>query len=345
MRKFDFVIGNPPYQEETSDENGNKTFSPPVYDKFLDAAFKIADKVEMIHPARFLSNSGSTPKAWNQKMLNDEHFKILEYEEDATKVFPNTDIKGGVVISYHDKLAKFDAIQIFEKYQELNPILTKAKPHADIDSLLAIIYTQNRLNLNSLYKDFPSAKEDIGSEGKDSRFEKNIFSKLEYAFSEAPIENGIKTLGISNNKRVWRYIPDKYVDLTHPNLYKYKIAISVANGKGKFGEVLSNPEILSEGVAYTRSFIGVGACDSESEALAILKYIKTKFARTMLSVLRSTQMTNPEVWKYVPLQDFTEKSDIDWSKPVSEIDQQLYKKYNLTQEEIDFIETHVKEMA
>lgn len=75
-----------------------------------------------------------------------------------------------------------------------------------------------------------------------------------------------------------------------------------------------------------------------------LKYIKTRFARTLLSVLKTTQDITPEKFKYVPLQDFTENSDIDWSKPVSEIDQQLYAKYGLTQEEIDFIETHVKEM-
>ena len=65
----------------------------------------------------------------------------------------------------------------------------------------------------------------------------------------------------------------------------------------------------------------------------------------MLAILKVTQNGKREVWRFVPLQNFTEKSDIDWSKPVSEIDQQLYKKYNLTQEEIDFIETHVKEMA
>lgn len=73
--KFDFAIGNPPYQDITTGEND--TFAPPVYNKFLDSAYQIADKVEMIHPARFLSNAGSTPKEWNKKMLDDEHLKIL----------------------------------------------------------------------------------------------------------------------------------------------------------------------------------------------------------------------------------------------------------------------------
>ena len=67
--KFDYVIGNPPYQDETLGDNG--TYAPPVYNLFMDETYKVADKVELIHPARFLFNAGSTPKAWNQKMLED----------------------------------------------------------------------------------------------------------------------------------------------------------------------------------------------------------------------------------------------------------------------------------
>ncbi len=88
--KFDFCIGNPPYQDNTLGDNAN--FAPPVYNKFMDASYEITDKVELIHPARFLFNVGSTPKEWNQKILNDSHFKVLYYEQDSSKVFPNTDI-------------------------------------------------------------------------------------------------------------------------------------------------------------------------------------------------------------------------------------------------------------
>ena len=100
--KFDFVIGNPPYQDESNGDLRN--YAPPIYHLFLDEAYKVADKVELIHPARFLFNAGSTPKAWNEKMLQDPHFKVLEYEEDSDKVFPNlsTPIKGGIVITYRD---------------------------------------------------------------------------------------------------------------------------------------------------------------------------------------------------------------------------------------------------
>ena len=99
---FNYVIGNPPYQQEFT-KDGNKTYAAPVYNEFMDAVDEVSEKVELIHPARFLFNAGSTPKAWNQKMLNDPHFKVEKYVEDATQVFPNTDIKGGVAVTYRDE--------------------------------------------------------------------------------------------------------------------------------------------------------------------------------------------------------------------------------------------------
>ena len=118
--KFDFVIGNPPYMEQTESES---TRMPPVYNYFMDETYKIADVVELITPARFLFNAGYTPTTWNEKMLNDEHLKVEYYEPDSSRIFPNTDIKGGVVISYRNRKEYFGKIGIFTKYPELNSIL------------------------------------------------------------------------------------------------------------------------------------------------------------------------------------------------------------------------------
>ena len=130
----------------------------------------------------------------------------------------------------------------------------------------------------------------------------------------------------------------------HPNLEKYKVWVPKANGSGAIGEVLSTPLIGTPLIGTTHSFISIGAFDNETEASNTLKYVKTKFARAMLGVLKITQDNPPAKWQKVPHQDFTTNSDIDWSKSIPEIDQQLYKKYALSQEEIDFIETRVKAM-
>ncbi len=98
-------------------------------------------------------------------------------------------------------------------------------------------------------------------------------------------------------------------------------------------------------VGYTQTFIGIGSFDTLGTAEAAFKYIKSKFARALLGVLKITQDNSRSVWQYVPLQDFTPASDIDWSKSIPEIDRQLYAKYGLDEKEIAFIESHVKEMS
>jgi hypothetical protein len=128
------------------------------------------------------------------------------------------------------------------------------------------------------------------------------------------------------------------------NLDKYKIFIPKANGIGAFGEVISSPVIEEPKVGHTETFLSIGKFDSLDEAQNANKYIKCKFTRALLGILKTTQDVTPDKWKYVPMQDFTDKSDIDWSTSISNIDMQLYKKYNLSDEEIDFIETNVKEM-
>lgn len=117
------------------------------------------------------------------------------------------------------------------------------------------------------------------------------------------------------------------------------------NGTGALGEVLSTPVITKPNEGYTQTFIGIGAFDTKKEAENCLKYVKSKFLRTMLGILKITQDNNRNTWRMIPLQDFTDSSDIDWSKSVREIDAQLYEKYGLDQQEIDFIESHVKEMG
>lgn len=189
-----------------------------------------------------------------------------------------------------------------------------------------------------MYFDHPEYKEIIGSNGRERRLTTKIFEHLDIFSNEKGNDDDICIIGLIKNNRVKRYIPKKYL-AEHENLYAYKVLLPKSNVSGAIGEVLSTPLI-----GYTQSFISIGNLTKDSEAQALLKYVKTKFARTMLGVLKVTQDNSKEVWKFVPLQDFTEKSDIDWTAPIPDIDKQLYKKYNLTNDEIAFIETMIKPM-
>lgn len=342
--KFDFVIGNPPYQDETLGEN--KGFAPPIYHLFLDGAYKVADKVELIHPARFLFNAGSTPKAWNQKMLADPHLKVLHYEQDASKIFSNTEIKGGVAITYHDIDMDYGAVGTFTPYEELNTILHKIHHCSGFKALNGIVVTSYAYHFtDTLHKDHPEVVAQL-SKGHAYDLKSNVFERIPQVFFDVQPQDGqtyIQILGREGNDRVYKFIREKYVNKVI-NLHKYKIYLPKANGAGTLGEVLSPPVLAGPGIGSTETFLSIGTFETENEAQAALKYIKTKFARIMLGVLKTTQDITPQKWEHVPLQDFTEHSDIDWSKSISEIDQQLYKKYDLDETEIEFIETHAKEM-
>ena len=339
--KFDYIIGNPPYQDETV--GNQKAFAPPIYNKFMEEAYKIADIVELIHPARFLFNAGGTPKEWNQRMLEDPHFKIIFYEQDSSKIFVNTDIKGGVAISYRNRQVNVGAIGTFTSFSELNSILRKVRDNKQFSSLSNIISNRGLYRFSKIaYDEHPEEMNKI----TDSRIGASAFERMSALFTEEKPNDGheyIQIFGLLQGQRVYRWFNKEYFNEVK-SFSSYKVFVPAANGSGALGEVLSTPLIGQPLIGHTETFISIGNFQTEVEANACLKYIKTKFARVMLGVLKITQHNSPEKWKYVPLQDFTVNSDIDWSQSVAGIDRQLYAKYGLDEREIEFIETHVKEM-
>lgn len=95
MKQFYAIIGNPPYQSEKN--GGGANFHASIYPQFMEQTFKIADKVELITPARFLSGAGRTGKDWNERILNNPHFQVLEWEPNAKNIFPDPNLRGGYV--------------------------------------------------------------------------------------------------------------------------------------------------------------------------------------------------------------------------------------------------------
>ncbi|MDQ8765566.1 Eco57I restriction-modification methylase domain-containing protein [Streptococcus ruminantium] len=339
--KFDVVIGNPPYQEET---NNNR--DTPIYHHFMELAYEVSDKAVLVTPARFLFNAGQTPSAWNAKMLEDEHLKVVYYSQNSAEVFPNTDIKGGVAVTYRDSKKNFGAIGQFISIPELNNILHKVLASENFISLSILHYGNSTYKLTpKVYQEHPDFIERV-SQAERFSVGSNIFSRLpEIFYDNQQNDTDIQIYGREDNKRVYKWTKKEYIE-EHPNLDKYKIFIPGANGSGAIGEVLSTPLIGEPLIGHTQTFISFGAFDHREEAENLLKYIKTKFARTMLGTLKITQNNKTkEVWKNIPLQDFTFNSDIDWLQSIAEIDRQLYRKYGLSEDEIAFIESKVKEMG
>lgn len=338
-KKFYAVIGNPPYQEELEGNQRN----PPIYNLFMDEAYKISSKVELITPARFLSDAGQTPKEWNRKMLQDPHLKVMEFEPDASTVFSGVEIKGGVVVTYRDEESNFGAIETFVPYEPLRSALFKVQA-TSADTLSGMVtgavpykFTDKARKDHPEYVELMGKSCDLRTNALDNLYDKLFFRNkrddLEYA----------AIYGLFKKKRECLWIERQYIDVPE-NFSGYKVLLSKANGAGTYGEKLSSFEIAAKGVGHTQSFISIGNFETEAEAKNLVKYLESKFARSLLGILKVTQDISPRVWSLVPVQDFTDDSDIAWWKSINEIDKQLYVKYGFTNEEIDFIESHVKEM-
>lgn len=343
IMKFKAVVGNPPYQEE-----GISTRKSPIYHLFYDLAMEVSDIVTLITPGRFLFRAGQTPKEWVDRILSNPHFKIIDYFQNSTDIFPTVDIKGGVAISFYDANREFGKIGFFSAYDELRSIMQKVNSNDEFTTgaFAELVSSQGIYKFSDkFFKEVPRAL-DVQGKGTASKITSNSFESLPEVFSlKEPQDKSdyIGMIGRSEGRRELKWIKKDYV-LPVDSLYSYKVLVPEANGTGAIGEILSTPIIGTPIIGHTDTFLSVGNFNNKEDADNCLKYIKTKFARTMLGTLKATQHNPKDTWANVPLQDFTSSSDIDWSKSIADIDRQLYKKYGLTAEEISFIERMIKPM-
>ena len=335
------TISNPPYHEEITNNSRKKS----VYNKFMQNFYDTSDRVMVIHPARCLFDAGDTPHDFNEKLLSDEHVKVAVYHANSKEVFADAEIKGGIAVTYRDANKNFGAIGTYIPFDELKSIYQKVVVgRKDFRPLNEIMYTPLLYKFSQkFYDENPNA----GIPIKSRKLSTNVFEKLPEFFTDKKPDDGheyVQIEGIYKLSRATRFFRRDYLkDI--PNLYTYKVFIPEAYGGA--GALNENGPTMLVGlplVGCTQSYTTLGAFDTEAEALAAEKYVKTKFLRALLGILKVTQHAAPETWRFVPLQDFTAGSDIDWSAAVAEIDRQLYKKYGLDAREVAFIEAKAKAM-
>ena len=342
--KIKAIVGNPPYQIEGDTANTRKE---PVYHLFYQIGEKIAERGSLITPGRFLFRAGQTPKAWMNEVLNNNHFRVIGYYPNSGDLFPTVEIKGGVAICQWDYTTEYKPIGTFCEYPIMASVISKIK-HMSVKSLNTELSAQGLYRFTSIaFENHPEILE-IQGKGTSYKITSNVFDACKTIFKTS-LEIDISTtdiyqiIGRSKNDRVFKYIAKKYIhDCDYIEVYN--VAIPKANGSGAFGEVISGPIILKPGQIHTDTFMSLGHFQTETEAINCIKYLSSKFTRALLGTLKKTQDNNKDVWTNVPMQDFTAKSDIDWSKSIEEINTQLYTKYNLSKDEISFIESMVKPM-
>lgn len=342
--KFDIIIGNPPYQLS---DGGAQASARPIYQLFIQNAIALNPKyLSMIIPSRWMIG-GKGLDSFRLEMINDKHFVCLHDYLNPKECFPNNDIKGGVCyfvwakehngkttiythssneISKSTRYLRDGNMDIFIRFEKLISIKNKVLSHKPntIDSIV-------------------SARKPYGLEAETMLYAKKYNLP---DFSKKAIKGGYSILGLGEKqKRTWMYIGKNYpLPKVSPCLNKYKVFIAEAYGCGALGEMPSAPVVGTPGQLCTETFLEIGPFESSKEAENLIKYIKTKFFRCLVGIQKQTQHATQKVYRFVPLQNFSSNSDIDWSLKIELIDAQLFKKYELTPDEIEFINNNISEM-
>lgn len=332
--KFDVIIGNPPYQ---LNDGGAQASAIPIYHKFIEQAKNLNPRfISMIIPSRWFSG-GRGLEEFRKNMLSDERLKIINDYPDAMECFPGVQIKGGV--NYFLWENDYRGECEINTYQNGEVISSMKRPlienGCDVfirNNNIISIFRKVNSKMEKSFMDIVSPMKPYGLRGD---FFKNQSKYNLPPVSEDPGEDCLIIYGLdAKMKRSKRYVEKKYPIPKKELIAGYKMFMARNQGSGKFGEAFSTPIFAKPNELCTETFIVIGCFDSEKEMENCYSYIKTKFFRTMVGVRKNDQGAGQNIYKYVPMQDFTKP----WT------DEILYKKYNLTEEEIEYIEENVLPM-
>ena len=341
MMKFDVVIGNPPYQETLDVDKGNSSLAKQLFPDFIKNSIEISDKyVCLITPSRWFAGDAQDKSflKLREYFRNNNHMKSIFNYMDAKKIFPNTEIKGGVNFFLFDKQYTGDVL--FTNVEDKN-YTSISRPLFE-DGLDIIIPDINAYKILKKIIESKFTSLILITKGRNA-FGIVGTPRILESITSKEFEDGLIEVRCKNNEIRWikKNIISKNISL----IDKFKVYVSKSAGNPNSDKkVIGTPYLGLKGSICTDSLIPIGEFDDEKEAIALKKYLSTKFLRYLVSIIKMSQNVTQIVYRFVPLQDFTPNSDIDWSQSIENIDQQLYKKYNLSQDEIDFIESKVRAM-
>lgn len=335
---FSAIVGNPPYQVL---DGGGGSSAKPVYNYYVDFAKKINPGfISMIMPSRWMTG-GKGLDNFRKEMIEDRHIRILNDYTDSHECFSNVNIEGGVCYFLWDS----SSVGKCEMYNHLADGTIKESQR----------YLKENNNFDVVIRD----AESVQILNKVMSFNFKSFSKLVLPRNAFKIDNNIdkfyakekttiKLLARIDNSRQYRYIKENYKLNDHLKVYdKFKIFVSKADGAaGQLGnpipaKIIGKSEYGFPGDICTETFLVIGGFESKNEMMNVAKYLKTKFCRFLIGIRKNKNMTS-DTYKFVPILNFKDNSNINWDSSIENIDTQLYKYYNLSKEEISFIESRIK---
>lgn len=345
MVNFDVVVGNPPYHEIISSNTANKSLGKELFPNFMLLSNIVSSRyTSLITPSKWFTGDGqdrSFPPL-REHYKENAHFKKYYHFGNGEEIFPDITV-GSISYFLYDEeytgnvefhnCGKNNSVlsrPLFEEgfdvilsMNEMVDIIKKITDTPGFESLQAITYGRNA----------------FGILGKD--IENDQFSSSEYFEGSVEIRCKYEKM---------RYVSLEKITKNKELVNRWKVFTSKGNGAaGTLSDgipvsIIGKAFLGKPGTACSDSLFPIGNFNTEEEAINLQKYFATKFLRFMVGTMKVSRNITQLVYKYVPMQDFTRNSDVDWSKSITEIDSQLYSKYGLTQEEIDYIESMIKPM-
>ncbi len=335
--KFDVIIGNPPYQ--LSDGGGTGDSARPIYHIFIQQAKKLNPRyIAMIVPSRWMKG-GKGLDNFRNEMMEDTRIKYIYDYEDAKECFPGIHLDGGVNYFLWDKSYNGKCQYHYKSFSGEESTSKRFLKNGLSETVIRDYNQMTIIEKAASYNEEKFSK--ICSARNPFGYYSDLFNDPEkYPSTKLSMEedeNKLKIYGVKGKKggsrRVIGYVDRESVEKLKGDVNKFKLYFS----KAYMTTSTVPPEIIVgfPGTVCTETFIEIGTFDTEEEALNCLSYIRTKFFRALLFYNRHSLNISRESFELIPIQDFTQ----EWN------DEKLYAKYQLTPDEIEFIESHILAMG
>lgn len=342
--KFNVIVGNPPYQQS---DGGAQASAKPIYNLFVNVAKQLSpSNIAMIMPTRWFAG-GRGLNEFRDQMLNDTHISELHDFLKPELIFQNINLRGGICYFLWDKA--YDNTQeltkVFTYRDDLIPKMNnRSLKTEDSDILIRHSIGIEMINKINSHPDFESFEKHISSL-RPFGFRGYFTKDVKFRESKKGLNNPVICYGKGKQTG---FLEREEITKNTEWIDKFKVYTPRANNIGtELNDDNLNSFVGIPNTICTESYlvIGVDLELNQSSATNLCKYLTTKFARFQHSLGKASQDATSKTFRFVPTQNFTDNSDIDWSKSTVEIDKQLYTKYKLTKEEIEFMESMIKSMA
>ena len=316
-KKFDVIIQNPPYQKN---DGGFGASASPIYNKFVEKAIELEPShIVSVIPSRWMTDGKGLDK-FRAKMLNDNRFKVIHDFHDSKHFFPTVDIKGGVCYFRWDYNHTGNC-EIFEHYyNKTSSVMVRPLLEDGLDIMIRyneaidILHKVQAFNEPTIDSIMP-VRDMFGFETKF----KGGLSK-----SDKPITfYGQKVVSSVDRSAILK---------NHEFIDAHIVIAPEAIGKGNGKDDEVKPIYAGPNSCFSKTYIPLAIFNTEQECYNFMSYVKTKFFHFFLTLKKNTHHTTKKEYSLIPCQDF--------SKPWT--DDELFSKYNFSNDDIEFIKSMVK---